>query len=72
MFHSYTYLKKQTKKCRATILLLCLSGMFFFLTHIQAQSIAVINAKLYTSAHAERIDKATILIKDGTIKAVGM
>ena len=71
VFHSYTHLKKQMTKCRATILLLCLSGVFLFQGHVQGQSIAVINARLYTSAHAERIDKATILIKDGTIKAVG-
>jgi imidazolonepropionase-like amidohydrolase len=67
MFHSYIHLKKPMKKCMAAILILCL----LFHAHLQAQSTAVINAKLYTSAHAEPIGKATILIKDGTIKAVG-
>lgn len=37
----------------------------------KAQAIALVNAKLYSSAHAAPVDKATILIKDGIIKAVG-
>jgi imidazolonepropionase-like amidohydrolase len=70
-FLLYDHIKKQTKKYRFTLLVICLSGALLFHGNIEAQSIAIINAKLYTSANAEPVNKATILINDGIIKAVG-
>lgn len=58
-------------KCRFKLLVIVLCGVLLSRGQIQAQSIALINARLYTSAYAVPVDKATILIKDGIIKAVG-
>jgi imidazolonepropionase-like amidohydrolase len=53
------------------LLVIGLCGVLLFHGAIQAQSIALTNARLYASARAEPVDKSTILIKDGIIKAVG-
>jgi imidazolonepropionase-like amidohydrolase len=60
-----------TNKYSFFLLVIGLCGVLLFHGAIQAQSIALTNARLYASAHAEPVDKSTILIKDGIIKAVG-